>query len=144
MLVYDMLIKETKVATFKQRWITPKESVNHINGSSFSFFFKAEDGIRDLTVTGVQTCALPISTRQRRRDRNVIEHDDRAATEIFIGQRLGLTGDGLESRRFSNRERARQKEIGAARRSEERRVGKEWRSRGSRCQEKTKTSTGHR
>src|SRR2546430_9669866 len=27
------------------------------------FFFQAEDGIRDLTVTGVQTCALPISVR---------------------------------------------------------------------------------
>src|SRR2546430_11283018 len=26
-----------------------------------AFFFQAEDGIRDLTVTGVQTCALPIS-----------------------------------------------------------------------------------
>src|SRR2546430_12103050 len=26
-------------------------------------FFQAEDGIRDLTVTGVQTCALPISSR---------------------------------------------------------------------------------
>src|SRR2546430_12886053 len=26
------------------------------------FFFQAEDGIRDLTVTGVQTCALPICT----------------------------------------------------------------------------------
>src|SRR2546430_12173610 len=26
----------------------------------FFFFFQAEDGIRDLTVTGVQTCALPI------------------------------------------------------------------------------------
>src|SRR6266496_3511798 len=33
------------------------------------FFFQAEDGIRDLYVTGVQTCALPISvqaTRNRR------------------------------------------------------------------------------
>src|SRR6266853_4753463 len=29
----------------------------------FFFFFQAEDGIRDLTVTGVQTCALPISRR---------------------------------------------------------------------------------
>src|SRR5688572_32484309 len=29
--------------------------------SFFVFFFQAEDGIRDLTVTGVQTCALPIS-----------------------------------------------------------------------------------
>src|SRR5256885_17166605 len=27
----------------------------------FSFFFQAEDGIRDYKVTGVQTCALPIS-----------------------------------------------------------------------------------
>src|SRR5688572_32546290 len=27
------------------------------------FFFQAEDGIRDLTVTGVQTCALPICCR---------------------------------------------------------------------------------
>src|SRR2546430_8956967 len=27
------------------------------------FFFQAEDGIRDLTVTGVQTCALPICRR---------------------------------------------------------------------------------
>src|SRR2546430_10109459 len=30
-------------------------------GSCLIFFFQAEDGIRDLTVTGVQTCALPIS-----------------------------------------------------------------------------------
>src|SRR5207245_6752415 len=29
------------------------------------FFFQAEDGIRDATVTGVQTCALPISTSRR-------------------------------------------------------------------------------
>src|SRR6266853_5101575 len=29
--------------------------------SGIFFFFQAEDGIRDLTVTGVQTCALPIS-----------------------------------------------------------------------------------
>src|SRR5438132_11859776 len=34
----------------------------------YSFFFQAEDGIRDHCVTGVQTCALPISgpTRSRR------------------------------------------------------------------------------
>src|SRR3712207_7429095 len=29
--------------------------------SLFVFFFQAEDGIRDIGVTGVQTCALPIS-----------------------------------------------------------------------------------
>src|SRR2546430_11074706 len=30
-----------------------------------AFFFQAEDGIRDLTVTGVQTCALPISRPEK-------------------------------------------------------------------------------
>src|SRR5256885_7605637 len=33
----------------------------HAGGGLF-FFFQAEDGIRDYKVTGVQTCALPIST----------------------------------------------------------------------------------
>src|SRR2546430_10027443 len=32
-----------------------------VNRQASFFFFQAEDGIRDLTVTGVQTCALPIS-----------------------------------------------------------------------------------
>src|SRR2546423_14024732 len=32
----------------------------------FFFFFQAEDGIRDKLVTGVQTCALPISEREAR------------------------------------------------------------------------------
>src|SRR5204862_2623996 len=32
----------------------------------FFFFFQAEDGIRDLYVTGVQTCALPISSHRSR------------------------------------------------------------------------------
>src|SRR6266850_4073375 len=33
----------------------------------YFFFFQAEDGIRDYKVTGVQTCALPILPRLRRR-----------------------------------------------------------------------------
>src|SRR5215471_15236886 len=37
------------------------------NGVGLFFFFQAEDGIRDLYVTGVQTCALPISVFARRR-----------------------------------------------------------------------------
>src|SRR2546430_4666624 len=36
--------------------------VLHVISVVIFFFFQAEDGIRDLTVTGVQTCALPIST----------------------------------------------------------------------------------
>src|SRR2546427_9340471 len=48
--------------------------------SFFFFFFQAEDGIRDLTVTGVQTCALPISVRA---------HDDHeaSAATLFVGSR---------------------------------------------------------
>src|SRR5690349_15713730 len=34
-----------------------------VNLCHFFFFFQAEDGIRDLYVTGVQTCALPICRR---------------------------------------------------------------------------------
>src|SRR2546422_3017852 len=34
--------------------------IKHILFSCFLFFFQAEDGIRDVAVTGVQTCALPI------------------------------------------------------------------------------------
>src|SRR6266403_2718463 len=41
----------------------------------FFFFFQAEDGIRDLYVTGVQTCALPISFGY-------------ASAGIWLGQRL--------------------------------------------------------
>src|SRR6266550_5693664 len=33
-----------------------------MTGFFFFFFFQAEDGIRDVAVTGVQTCALPISS----------------------------------------------------------------------------------
>src|SRR5688572_31386089 len=53
------------------------------------FFFQAEDGIRDLTVTGVQTCALPIlywltqSSAFRGRWRESIEHL-RRATELAL------------------------------------------------------------
>src|SRR5690606_39760673 len=37
--------------------------VSHRSGWSWVFFFKAEDGIRDFHVTGVQTCALPIGMK---------------------------------------------------------------------------------
>src|SRR5437588_6483051 len=36
-------------------------SVSYFKGEVSRFFFQAEDGIRDHCVTGVQTCALPIS-----------------------------------------------------------------------------------
>src|SRR5688572_31847448 len=47
------------------RWLAHHQGVSAADagqerGEECSFFFQAEDGIRDLTVTGVQTCALPI------------------------------------------------------------------------------------
>ena len=50
----------------------------------FCFFFQAEDGIRDWSVTGVQTCALPIL---------YIDPTDRplSAGEIFALFLLGVT-----------------------------------------------------
>src|SRR5207253_8300191 len=44
--------------------------------SSLIFFFQAEDGIRDGHVTGVQTCALPISGRTPNDCRNL---------ELYVG-----------------------------------------------------------
>src|SRR5437879_8009476 len=43
----------------------------------FFFFFQAEDGIRDTSVTGVQTCALPIS--DARIEVGSVPHDGRSA-----------------------------------------------------------------
>src|SRR6266496_2850413 len=58
----------------------------------FFFFFQAEDGIRDLYVTGVQTCALPISGRRRTPSapppRTVAGGDDQAAGDPRHHRRL--------------------------------------------------------
>src|SRR5690349_5056076 len=45
----------------------------------FFFFFQAEDGIRDLYVTGVQTCALPIWLPVTGHPQTVVERDARRA-----------------------------------------------------------------
>src|SRR2546422_1819192 len=37
-----------------------------LSSGEYRFFFQAEDGIRDVAVTGVQTCALPILNRKSR------------------------------------------------------------------------------
>src|SRR5687767_15472335 len=98
----------------------------------FFFFFQAEDGIRDKLVTGVQTCALPIS-RVRRAD---LENCKRSADPIF---RVGETRAGGRPRRGATQSRRRDGERAQrSGRSEERRVGKECRSRRSPYHEKKK------
>src|SRR5260370_3107498 len=92
------------------------------------FFFQAEDGIRDSSVTGVQTCALPISFDAREqvsdaRHRFVARADgssSRPPRELFATKRC------VEVSTKEIAERA-----GVTERSEERRVGKEGRSRWS-------------
>src|SRR3712207_8552926 len=44
------------------RIINAFSELEDCNSDFFFFFFQAEDGIRDIGVTGVQTCALPISS----------------------------------------------------------------------------------
>src|SRR5688572_32040071 len=80
----------------------------------FFFFFQAEDGIRDLTVTGVQTCALPIFLRLLLRGDRGHERRVRADGAAAMGEGAALSP--RRDRRW---------------RSEERRVGKECRSRWS-------------
>src|SRR2546430_2206111 len=93
------------------------------------FFFQAEDGIRDLTVTGVQTCALPICLG--RRQLRVGRIGARGARRTGPRPARRPVGDErpIEQRQVTSvggRSRG-----GVPPRSEERRVGKECRSRWS-------------
>src|SRR5437868_12050696 len=94
----------------------------------FIFFFQAEDGIRDRNVTGVQTCALPISdvladaVRDLRRKslrplRNALQLVSNPLTKFALACSYLLVDGGFGRANY---------------RSEERRVGKECRSRRSR------------
>src|SRR5438552_7780151 len=57
------------------------------------FFFQAEDGIRDDLVTGVQTCALPISNRRRRASIPEVQGDDIGLLRAHSSQHLVALGD---------------------------------------------------
>src|SRR2546429_1484226 len=91
------------------------------------FFFQAEDGIRDVAVTGVQTCALPISAapvlRHSWRTHDQADHSSEQAYHpslhfFSLFFRLNECYDQACMPTYSSR-------------SEERRVGKECRSRWS-------------
>src|SRR5256885_3191641 len=84
-----------------------------------TFFFQAEDGIRDYKVTGVQTCALPISANGGVRSGQRPEHSHRLRALTWKHERKGhALPRKARGRNYSGR-------------SEERRVGKECRSRWS-------------
>src|SRR5690606_40513756 len=99
-------------------------------------FFQAEDGIRDFHVTGVQTCALPIYAQESPwvNDVYIIYPPERGAqgrNEAMPAptRDRGAVSDGRRRGRSARPpSRTRWPRI---RRSEERRVGKEWRSRSS-------------
>src|SRR2546429_4238852 len=92
------------------------------------FFFQAEDGIRDVAVTGVQTCALPISLR---REKTSVSQEDylKAIWEMLEESQTPI------SARLAEELQVTPPAVTAAlkrmTRSEERRVGKECRSRWS-------------
>src|SRR2546430_11463387 len=94
-------------------------------------FFQAEDGIRDLTVTGVQTCALPIYAPECRGPHLPVSEADvlpcRPPTPLSVGVRTSQCRRPTLWRRGARHPWA----SGPACRSEERRVGKECRSRWS-------------
>src|SRR2546430_16216436 len=63
------------------------------------FFFQAEDGIRDLTVTGVQTCALPIFKVDCGLHRAGVDPASPYALSVAreLGEERGLVFDGIVS-----------------------------------------------
>src|SRR5690625_7984711 len=93
------------------------------------FFFQAEDGIRDGHVTGVQTCALPISALNHCRYKT-------------LPKPIGITGlsrvTGCWSPEAMAPSTSPLPSASSARRSEERRVGKECRYRRAPEQEKNR------
>src|SRR3712207_8170929 len=93
---------------------------------SLVFFFQAEDGIRDIGVTGVQTCALPIYTLRFTVARPGAYRG--VCTEFCGDQHARMAFDlvALEPEAFEAWRRGQ-----AAPRSDERRVGKERSSRWS-------------
>src|SRR5207253_6607330 len=91
------------------------------------FFFQAEDGIRDGHVTGVQTCALPICYGSRHSGLRTEPNAARLLGEDTRNRRTHLRNTGPEGQSGSKHRDYRWPGWRAGR-SEERRVGKEWRS----------------
>src|SRR5690606_40325358 len=82
------------------------------------FFFQAEDGIRDFHVSGVQTCALPISRRGRWRPPGSPE------AALVPGEHRGVRPERTRGVAQRRRRRGVEHQVVAQPRSEERRVGR--------------------
>src|SRR5690606_41086375 len=98
-------------------------------------FFQAEDGIRDFHVTGVQTCALPISFATRRDPEEAAGPGALAHPRTRPAGLRGIRAVRRPPARSARASRLRRPGVRRAAvcpppRSEERRVGKEWRSGG--------------
>src|SRR5256885_9173301 len=91
------------------------------------FFFQAEDGIRDYKVTGVQTCALPILRLADPRDL-AVDLALEAGRSALCGELVGRDLPEDDARAVGEKGRQLDDVLD---RSEERRVGKECRSRWS-------------
>src|SRR5438067_7680860 len=89
------------------------------------FFFQAEDGIRDRNVTGVQTCALPISYVKAVNGAPIGPRNGSCGTAMYLKRPVVVTDVMSDPLWADYRHLA---EI-CGLRSEERRVGKECRSR---------------
>src|SRR5690606_39722309 len=93
------------------------------------FFFHAEDGIRNFHVTGVQTCALPILAPTTTVDLSKPSYRFGLASIEVSSQQDALDVKVTTDRsQYAIREQAKVDIQVLKSRSEERRVGKEWRS----------------
>src|SRR3712207_7486940 len=96
----------------------------------WSFFFQAEDGIRDIGVTGVQTCALPISSISSSAALTAAARN--ASIDAPASKTSAIVcADSARTQRGSASSQAARIVAASWHRSEERRVGKECRSRWS-------------
>src|SRR5205823_12204684 len=99
--------------------------------------FQAEDGIRDKLVTGVQTCALPISPAPAAGEAGRSKATQQSPEALQYGAKSAPAPPGAGSQGAAAPTApkvmadAGRTEVPPAARSEERRVGKEGRSRGA-------------
>src|SRR5687767_15737608 len=140
----SVIVRRCRARTCNWRSVTATTCCSRSRKGFCLFFFQAEDVIRDKLVTGVQTCALPICLRAGEGKR--VQPGHLAHLPGHGGAQLARARDlpAQRLRAFGRRSRAAAARLRPGRiRSEERRVGKECRSRWWPDQEK-KTKKMHK